>query len=91
MKNKKYISIPQLAKLLNISRIAVYKKVKKGEIKAIRIGRNFAIPTKAIKPLLKKIKSKDQPLTEQEKQEIDKVVDKTIKEYGETLRLLGDE
>ena len=28
----KYITIPQLAKLLGISRIAVYRKVKKGEI-----------------------------------------------------------
>lgn len=40
----KFISVPEAAKILGISRIAVFKKVKKGEISAIRIGRNWAIP-----------------------------------------------
>jgi excisionase family DNA binding protein len=44
MKRKKYFSIPELAKILGISRIAVYKRVKKGDIEAIRIGRNYAVP-----------------------------------------------
>lgn len=63
MNTSKYITTPQLAKILNISRIAVYKKVKKGEIRAIRIGRNFAIPRKYVTDILggtlrKKIKAK---------------------------------
>ena len=32
--NKKYISTLELANLLGISRIAVFKKIQKGEIKA---------------------------------------------------------
>ena len=48
MKNKEYLTIKELADLLGITRIAVYKKVKKGQIKAVRIGRNFAIPKKYI-------------------------------------------
>lgn len=41
---KKYYSVPEAAKLLGISRIAVFKKVKSKTIKALRIGRNWAIP-----------------------------------------------
>ena len=48
-KEKQFISIPQMAKLLKISRIAVFKKVKKGEIKAIKIGKRYAISKKYIK------------------------------------------
>lgn len=85
MKKNEYISIPQLAKILGISRIAVYKKVKKGQINAIRIGRNFAIPQKYIADILGKT------LQEKDKKELHEAVKKTVKEYGEVLRLLGRE
>ena len=48
MERNKYITIPELAEILGLSRVAVFKKVKKGEIKAIKIGRNYAIPKKFI-------------------------------------------
>ncbi|MFH0886732.1 MAG: excisionase family DNA-binding protein [bacterium] len=83
MSNKEYISTIEFAKVLGISRIAVYKKIKKGEIKAKKIGRNYAIP----KAYLDRVQGKD--LLEEDKAEIDKVVDKTIKDYGEVLKLLG--
>lgn len=85
MKKKGYITIPQLARILGLSRIAVYKKVKKGQIKAIRIGRNFAIPKKYIADILGKV------LGEEDKKEIDRAVKKTVREYGEVLKLLGRE
>ncbi|MBI5026973.1 MAG: excisionase family DNA-binding protein [Nitrospirae bacterium] len=85
MEKNKYISISQLAKIIGVSRIAVYKKVKKGQIEAIRIGRSFAIPQKYIADILGKT------LKEKDKREIDKAIKKTIKEYGEVLRLLGRE
>ncbi len=85
MKRNEYITIPQLAKVLGLSRIAVYKKVKKGQIKAIRIGRSFAIPKKYIADILGKV------LGEEDKREIDSAVKKTVKEYGEVLKLLGRE
>lgn len=43
-----YISIPALAKKLGISRIAVYKKVKKGLIKGVKVGRNYVVSKKDI-------------------------------------------
>ena len=39
-----YISVAELAKHLGISRIAVFKRIKAGKIKAIKIGRSYAIP-----------------------------------------------
>jgi len=45
---KEYLTIPQAARILGISRIAVYKKVKKGQIKAERIGRIYAISQKKL-------------------------------------------
>ena len=43
-----YISVIQAAELLKISRIAVYKKVKAGQIKAEKIGRNFTVTAQQV-------------------------------------------
>ena len=85
MEKKKYITIPELAKILGLSRIAVYKKVKKGEIEAIKIGRTFAISQENLVNILGKA------LTEKNKREIIDAVKKTVREYGEVLKLLGQE
>lgn len=45
---REYYSIPEAAALLGISRIAVFKKVKKGQLPAIRFGRNWAVPAHAL-------------------------------------------
>ena len=83
MKNTQFISIQQLASILGISRIAVYKKIKKGQIKAMKIGRNFAIPKKYVDHIL------GRTLSAKDKQDIDKAIKRTVREYGETLKLLG--
>lgn len=82
MEKNEYFTIAQLAKILGISRIAVYKKVKKGQIKAIRIGRAYAIPKESILGA---------SLREEDKKRIDKGVKMVVKEYGEVLKLLGRE
>ncbi|OGS07149.1 MAG: hypothetical protein A2270_04835 [Elusimicrobia bacterium RIFOXYA12_FULL_51_18] len=46
-----FFSIPEAAAHIGISRIAVFKKVKKGQLTAIRIGRNWAIPAAALQGL----------------------------------------
>ena len=83
MKSQKYLSTAELAKILGISRIAVYKKIKSGKIKAERIGRDFFVNRKDLDAILGK------KLSAKEKSEIEKAVKKTVKEYGETLKLLG--
>jgi len=85
MKKSEYVTIPQLAKILGLSRVAVYKRVKKGQIKAIRIGRNYAIPKQYVVNILGKA------LDGEDRRLIDDAVKKTVKEYGEVLKLLGSD
>ncbi len=84
-KQSKYFTTSQLAKILGISRVAVFKKIKSGEIKAEKIGRNYAISSDKIDVLL------GRSLSEEQKHILDQGVRKTVKEYGEALRLLGRE
>ena len=84
-KKNDYISIPELARILGLSRIAIFKRVKKGAIKAVKIGRNYAIPRAYIDSILGKT------LNDSDKKEIDTAVKKIVKEYGRTLKLLGKE
>lgn len=89
METKKYLSIAQAAKILGISRTAVYKKVKKGKIKALQVGKVFAIPEENI--TAKRIDVYGPPLEDAQKDKIRKAVKKTIDEYGEVLKRLGNE
>jgi len=85
MSSKQYITIPELAKLLGVSRIAIYNRVKKGEIPATRIGRIYIIDDQTIKDILGK------EVTTEGAKRIDAAVRKTVLEYGEVLKLLGKE
>lgn len=92
MKNKdekaKYVSVAELALMLGISRIAVFNKIKKGQVPAEKIGRSYAIPMEFVR---NKFFHDAGPLTEEKKRDIKKIVERVIKEYGETLKLLGKE
>jgi excisionase family DNA binding protein len=84
MKNNTLSTI-EVAKILGISRVAVFKKIKAGKIKARKVGRNFVISRSDLPQVSGKV------LSEGKKRQIEKAVDKTISEYGETLKLLGRE
>lgn len=83
--DKDFFSTSDVAKLLGISRIAVFKKIKSGDIRAEKKGRNFVVHRKNLPDILGTV------LRETKKQEIERAVKKTVEEYGETLRLLGKE
>lgn len=89
MNEKEFVSIAELAKIMGLSRIAVYKKVKQGKIKAIRVGRSYAISKDYVTENTADVSGR--PLKEVEKSKIDRAVKKTVKEYGEVLKLLGKE
>lgn len=82
---KQYLTTAQAAKLLGITRVAVFYRIKNGSLNAKKIGRNFAIPNEELTG------ESGAPLNEEEKKILDKGVVRTVKEYGETLRLLGKE
>jgi excisionase family DNA binding protein len=83
--NKNYYTVSELAEILNISRIAVFNKIKKGQLKAEKIGRNYIIYKKDLNGII------CDKLTEKIKGEIGQGVAKVIKEYGDTLKMLGNE
>lgn len=85
MENKEFFSVSETAKILGISRVAVFRKIKSGKIKAIKIGRAFAVPKNEFESILGKT------LTESQKKSIDESVKKAVKEYGRVLELLGKE
>ncbi|OGF62635.1 hypothetical protein A2662_03815 [Candidatus Giovannonibacteria bacterium RIFCSPHIGHO2_01_FULL_45_33] len=93
MENKEkkaaYVSVAELAKMLGVSRIAVFKRIKKGQIPAMKIGRSYAISAEYVNELMHK--GGPRILTEDKKKEIKQAVERVVKEYGETLRLLGKE
>ena len=39
----KFYSTPEVAKILGISRIAVFKKIKGGKLKAMKVGKGYVI------------------------------------------------
>ena len=85
MKKKDYITIPEMAKLLGISRIAVFNKVRSGKIQEVKVGRNYAIAASQIEDFLGGV------LTDKQKQEIELSVKETIRDYSETMKLLGND
>ncbi|MDQ5882779.1 MAG: hypothetical protein QG648_132 [Patescibacteria group bacterium] len=85
MGNAKFLTVSEVAQILGISRVAVFKKIKKGQIKALKIGRNFAIPQEEVLSILGKT------LTSSQKKVIEKGVKKVFEDYKTTLKLLGQE
>lgn len=81
MENK-FISTTEMAKILGISRVAVYKRIKKGQIKAVKVGRNYVINKEDLGGIL------NGDLTKKDKEMIDEFVKRMVREYGETLELL---
>ncbi|MEA3249322.1 MAG: helix-turn-helix domain-containing protein [Patescibacteria group bacterium] len=78
-------SVLELAKILGISRIAVFKKIKNGTIKAEKVGRNYVIKHEDVEHLIPEI------LSDKLKEEIETSVGRVVKEYGETLKKLSRE
>ncbi len=82
---KNTLTIPELAELLGISRIALYKKVKAGKIPAKKIGRDYIITDKTVNEILGK------SLSDSKKKQIELTVRKVVKQYGALLEKLGAE
>lgn len=82
---KEFFTTSEVAKILGISRIAVFKQIKNGKIKAVKVGRNFVIRRKDLSEIL------GESLSQKTQKEIEAAVKKIVREYGETLKLLGQE
>ncbi|MFH0853675.1 MAG: excisionase family DNA-binding protein [bacterium] len=84
MQDKQFISTTEAAKILGVSRIAVFDRIKKGKIPAKKVGRNFIIEKNQI------VKGNNTKIADKEKEVINKAVERTLKDYGETLKQLAN-
>ncbi len=82
---KETFSTTEVAKLLGISRIAVFKKIKSGSLVAQKRGRNYVVRSEDAMEQLGKA------LGAAKKHTIEMVVERAIREYGETFKKLGRE
>lgn len=82
---KEYLSTAELAHLLGVSRIAIFKKIQSKKIKAFKIGRNYIIPIEEFYSAIGTF------ITPEKKREMDQIVKKAVHEYGDTFRKLGEE
>lgn len=55
----KLLTVPEIAKMLKISRIAVFKKVKRKEISAVKVGKTWVITEEEAKKYIDFYNSKD--------------------------------
>ncbi len=73
MDQTKYITTSDLARLLGITRVAIFKKIKSGELKAIQFGRNYVIEKVSLPQEIK------QQLKKGEKTAVQKVLELGVK------------
>lgn len=82
---KDFYSTNEVAKIVGISRQAIFKKIKAGKIKANKVGKSFIIPRTELPKIL------DRTVSDKSKNEISVTIKRLVEEYGETLKLLGKE
>ncbi len=82
---KEFFSTAEVAHLLRISRVAVFKKIQSGIIPASKIGRGYAISREAVEAIM------GSKLTESQKEEIKNVVRKATDEFRDTFERLARE
>ena len=83
-KEKDLISVAQAAELMGISRMHVIRKIKKGEIEAIKVGRAYVIDRNQLGGIFRRI-------SDSERGQVRKAVKKVLHEYGDAIKKLGTE
>lgn len=85
MASGRMYSTIETARILRLSRIEVFRKIKAGKIKAEKVGRNYVVSHDDLMEALGKVVG---PV---KKEKIESAVKKAVKEYRETFRKLGKE
>ncbi len=82
---QKYYSTTEVARILRLSRIAVFQRIKSGRLKAEKVGRNYIISHENLSEAL------GQVIGEERREAIERAIEKALHEYGGTFKLLGKE
>ena len=48
-----FLTVAEVALIMRVSKMTVYRLVKSGELEAIRVGRSFRVPEQAVNQYLK--------------------------------------
>lgn len=83
MQQEDYITVPEYAKRVGLSRSQVFRIVQSGEIRSRKFGRMYLIPVEELNKITGNFSAEDTDL-------VAKGVKKVISEYGEVIRDLGD-
>ena len=82
---KNYYTVKELADIMGLSRITIFKRIKAGKIKAEKIGRNYIIYKNGLKEMFSNNLTKDDKII------IKNALKIVLNEYGDTIRMLGKE
>ena len=85
MHRKNLYSTKEVADILHLSRIEVFRKIKAGKMRAEKIGRNYVVHHDSL------VETLGETIGVHKKQEVEKVIYRALSEYGETFRRLGRE
>lgn len=83
MQRKEFLTIPEFAKEIGLSRSQVFRLVQSGKIKAERFGKLHLIPVEELNRITGEISVGDRKL-------IAEGVKKVMSDYGVVIRDLGD-
>jgi excisionase family DNA binding protein len=50
----KFLTVAEVASVMRVSKMTVYRMVHAGELPAVRVGRSFRVPEKAVHDYLRK-------------------------------------
>lgn len=84
-KTKKHYSTSEVAQILHISRISIFNRIKRGRIRAERVGKTYIISHESLLEALGKSIGKEN------KEHIDQAVSRALTEYAEVFKKLGKE
>ena len=49
----RFLTVAEVASIMRVSKMTVYRLVHSGELEAIRVGRSFRVPEQAVNPYLR--------------------------------------
>lgn len=82
-----WVSTIEAAKVLGVSRVTVFNRIKKGLIKAEKVGGVYLIAASE----LRRIMGEPRLLDDLERERIDAMVKRAVEQYGIALQMLGKE
>ena len=77
------VTIPQLARMLGVSRITVYQRVRRGQIPAVKVGRTYVITERTVNEVL------GRTVSAARRKLLDRAVHRVVREYGPVLKKLA--